>query len=162
MHLVHRIGESKLPKILVVSAYLDYTFTQVTKDIELCTAFAADNNIPIILVHNRGEILEKWIGLKNLFILNKGSKPTFVTRRARSIIDVTLVSEDLLNLAKGWKVLDMDSLSDHKYITFKLEVGKIEFKKLEMIKKLIGHFFRLNFCKKNGPAPRDGAVKLLN
>lgn len=52
-----------------------------------------------------------------LHTLNDGSM-TFWRRGASSAIDVTFVSEPVLGRAKGWKVLDMYSHSDHLYIEF--------------------------------------------
>jgi hypothetical protein len=43
--------------------------------------------------NQRGQVLEDFIILNNLIVLNRGNKPTFVTRRCSSIIDVLCVHQ---------------------------------------------------------------------
>ncbi len=70
--------------------------------------------------NSRGEEMEDMILEHNLFILNEGSRPTFRTNRASTIIDVTLVNQEAMQTLgiADWKVEETESLSDHKYISF--------------------------------------------
>lgn len=57
----------------------------------------------------------------DLVVVNVGDKPTFSRGNAESIIDLTLVSQQVARRISGWKVLAKESLSDHSYIIFHLE-----------------------------------------
>jgi len=54
----------------------------------------------------------------DLNISNKGNKPTFVVTIRQKVIDITLATSNI-DLCK-WKVSDDDSLSNHKYIEFRI------------------------------------------
>ncbi|CAB4038284.1 Hypothetical predicted protein [Paramuricea clavata] len=70
--------------------------------------------------NDRGELLENFIFKHHLHLLNKGFTPTFITRRASSIIDITLCSEELAPLLADWKVSQEFHFSDHRQISFTL------------------------------------------
>lgn len=74
----------------------------------------------------RGKILEEFIAQWSLIILNDiDSPPTFYFNSKQGWPDLTLTNEaDLLNNS-SWKVIEEDSLSDHRYINFTLN-NKIE------------------------------------
>jgi len=61
--------------------------------------------------------------------MNTGDSPTYVCDRGSSFIDLTWVSADVCALVSGWRVLsDAISLSDHKYIAFRiggLRIGQV-------------------------------------
>ena len=61
----------------------------------------------------------KYMVSTNLNILNKGNEPTFLNVRRMQVIDLgtTLVG----NLVSDWHVSSEESLSDHRYICFKIE-----------------------------------------
>ncbi|CAB4045864.1 Hypothetical predicted protein, partial [Paramuricea clavata] len=69
----------------------------------------------------RGQHLEEIIHSSGISVLNCGDEPTFQTLNGSSIIDVTMVNEEaLVNLnLQEWQVDLTESLSDHKYLTFK-------------------------------------------
>lgn len=75
----------------------------------------------------RGEELLEFILANDITIANVGSKPTFCTLRntrgglewAKSVIDLTIVSNFICDLIEDWKVEDDDSYSDHKYLLSK-------------------------------------------
>ncbi|KAL1446556.1 hypothetical protein WDU94_003615, partial [Cyamophila willieti] len=69
----------------------------------------------------RGAILAEWINSQNLYILNRGTTPTFRRNDQHSIIDITLASEALAGKVEGWRVLEEESLSLHQYIYFELD-----------------------------------------
>ena len=63
----------------------------------------------------------KFLNSTNLEILNQGNDPTFCNSRRLEVIDITLGSLRLLESIKGWEVSSEPSLSDHRYIIFKLK-----------------------------------------
>lgn len=68
----------------------------------------------------RGSKMTEWIAANNLIVLNEGNTPTFVNRNYGSILDITLSTEKIRPFITGWKVLEEESLSDHKYIMFEV------------------------------------------
>ena len=66
----------------------------------------------------RGRLLEDFISLNNLFILNCDSSPTWSVNHKSSVIDLSIVNTLGLRLSFDWKVLEDVSLSDHNYIYF--------------------------------------------
>jgi len=69
----------------------------------------------------RGEALSDSISALGLMISNSGNTPTFCNRNGLSIIDLTIASPALANKIVKWEVLDTISLSDHRYIRFKIQ-----------------------------------------
>ncbi len=69
-------------------------------------------------MNKRGEALEDLIFTKNLTILIKGSQPTFITCRATSTIDVTMVTVETADIIWEWRVQPDDLFSDHRLIEF--------------------------------------------
>ena len=59
--------------------------------------------------------------LDNARLDNRGTVPTFVGARGHTVIDVTICSRNLFSSIRDWRVLEEDSLSDHRYIEFWLE-----------------------------------------
>ena len=72
----------------------------------------------------RGEIFEDFISLNNLFVCNIGNKYTYDCAIGKSIIDITIVTNPMVDRIKDWVVHDEDFLSDHKLITFNLNADK--------------------------------------
>jgi hypothetical protein len=60
----------------------------------------------------------------NLSTLNKGNKPTSVISNRKEVINLTLGTNKIGDLATNWHVSDEISLSDHRYIVF--QVGDLE------------------------------------
>jgi len=52
--------------------------------------------------NERGELLYDCLLQSNLFICKKGNDPTFITRNRREVLDITLISDPLLNELEGW------------------------------------------------------------
>ena len=71
-------------------------------------------------INNRGDALLNYIICKDLYILNKGSRPTFQVTNRSEIIDITLASRNLEKLVVNWEVSSDESFSDHNYITFEI------------------------------------------
>ncbi len=135
-----QIKSKSLSRILVISGYLDITFNPQTtaEKMQQIVDFANENSFQMLLgidsnswstmwgskeTNRRGEVLEEFIFRNNIQIMNEGGKPTFVTCRAESIIDLTLTTPDLSGLVHDWKVEDEDICSDHKKISFNLEIN---------------------------------------
>ena len=72
-------------------------------------------------INTRGESLMEYMISTNLNILNKGNEPTFLNVGRRQVIDLTLGTTLVGNLVSDWHVSSEDSLSDHRYICFKIE-----------------------------------------
>ncbi|KAH0810751.1 hypothetical protein GEV33_012040 [Tenebrio molitor] len=72
----------------------------------------------------RGEIVEEMIAAKQMVIANVGEEPTFVRGSQVSHLDITLHSEELAGKLKDWKVMDKETMSDHKYIIYKADTSK--------------------------------------
>lgn len=70
----------------------------------------------------RGKALVDYLFTTNLSLLNTGSEPTFVTRRSRTIIDLTLATDGAAELTTGWQVSEEASCSDHRWIRFDIQV----------------------------------------
>lgn len=70
----------------------------------------------------RGEILAEWGATLDLVVLNDGS-PTFVRRNTESHIDVTFVTKNIASKMGDWRVLEEESMSLHKCITFEYRLG---------------------------------------
>jgi len=56
----------------------------------------------------------------NLQILNEGTEPTFTGGMGSSHIDVTIISPNLQQFVKSWKLDENDTFSDHKCLTTSL------------------------------------------
>lgn len=70
--------------------------------------------------NSRGHKMLQFITWNNFKLLNEGNTPTFTNIRTGTVIDLTLASQGIGRKISGWKVLEEDSYSDHKYITFEL------------------------------------------
>lgn len=68
----------------------------------------------------RGEKLEELLCTCGMIVGNVGGVPTFSRGTQEAHLDLTLYKEELGGRVIGWKVLERESLSDHKYITFKV------------------------------------------
>ncbi|KAL5261546.1 hypothetical protein ACHWQZ_G007304 [Mnemiopsis leidyi] len=82
----------------------------------LWNSFKANDKRGILLA----QLIEKW----ELTVANQGKSPTFVNSRGhKSIIDITMTNRKGNPLISNWKVDKNPSLSDHKMITFDLDLG---------------------------------------
>lgn len=67
---------------------------------------------------NRCGLLAEWLTELNLYVANKGRESTFSRRETHCIIDIIACSENIVTHVRGWRVLEQESLPDHKYIMF--------------------------------------------
>ena len=126
-------------ELVVCSSYQDITFPEVTNNIDKCVEYSktidksiiigADSNAHSELwmsesANQRGEIFEDFITLNNLFVCNIGNKYTYDCATGQSIIDITLVSNYLVDRVNNWKVHDEHYFTDHKLISFNINFKK--------------------------------------
>lgn len=73
-------------------------------------------------INERGEQLLNFILGHNLVVGNRGAEPTFITSVRREVLDLTLANDKGSDLISSWRVLRDDSLSDHRYIGFVVDI----------------------------------------
>ena len=118
-------------EVYLVSMYCDILYQQVPKEATKLLEENTEANVIIGMDSNahspmwgcedtnkRGEMIEEFIVSNNLVVCNQGSKFTFMTTRAKSIIDLTLCSRDMVTRIRNWKVNETHHFSDHRRITF--------------------------------------------
>jgi len=67
----------------------------------------------------RGSLLSDLAWSLGLVLANRGSSPTFIRGEATTIIDITFTKNTVVT---EWRVLPEDSLSDHQYLAFSVDV----------------------------------------
>lgn len=70
----------------------------------------------------RGKALADTMAALDMQACNVGNHPTFERGTSRSHIDVTFSSGNIRNKINNWRVLDIESLSLHRYISFSLSL----------------------------------------
>lgn len=68
----------------------------------------------------RGGLVSQLLARWQFTVANTGGSPTFLSGEARSVIDLTFSTEGLAQRIKNWEVLDEETLSDHRYISFEM------------------------------------------
>lgn len=58
-----------------------------------------------------------------LALCNEGNKPTFVRGASETHLNLTLVTQGAASRVTGWKILDKEALSLHKYIVFNINAN---------------------------------------
>lgn len=127
-----------------------------------------------VLTNIRGRIMEDFVASQQLYIANEDKETfTFETIRAKSNIDLTLVSQQLLNLINDWSIGEEESCSDHKLITFNLKQNTIEnatskpsFTKKYIVKKekltVFDHYITEEFLKLCDTAKPDDSLEEID
>lgn len=122
---------------IIVSAYLPYDsiMPPPTKELMAVVRYAESMKLGLIVgcdansqhtiwgsskCNFRGNKLMDFILSSRLTIQNVGTSPTFVTSRRQEVIDLTLTNKTVTDRITKWRVLEDDSLSDHRYIEFRL------------------------------------------
>ena len=133
-----KTGVDRFPEIVLVSVYADGLQDAVSPELERLVAYCGSKNLPCIIgadsnshsvlwgseINNqRGDEYEAFMAANDLSVLNVGVIPTFKTIRAESIIDITLVHYSLYEYIDNWKVSEDDYLSDHRCISFQLNIS---------------------------------------
>jgi len=66
----------------------------------------------------RGDRLARWCASRDMILVNIGNQPTCVRPQGTSIVDVTWSNSTVKSRITQWIVLEDETLSDHKYISF--------------------------------------------
>ncbi len=131
--------ESPLKQLYAASCYLDIKLKAPSDELHQLVKHCKLQKIPLLVgidtnahstvwgesdSNKRGEALEDWIIENDLYVLNKGSVPTFAPDGSRkTIIDVTIANEWARPFAGDWKVnLDEVVLSDHRLVQFNMQL----------------------------------------
>lgn len=69
----------------------------------------------------RGILLADLMASMDLMECIQSSSPTFVRENSKTYIDATFVRTQLVAKVHGWRVLEAESLSFHKYISFSIK-----------------------------------------
>ncbi len=70
---------------------------------------------------DRGEKLLDLCAQFNLIILNNSSEPTFETDTRKGWIDLSIVSHRISSKVRNWRVMDEETMSDHRMISFNID-----------------------------------------
>lgn len=137
-----RLGGA-LTDLIVCSAYLPYDSEDPppTRELRVLADHCRREGLDLVVgcdanshhviwgssnTNERGSALLQYLSTTNLEILNKGSKPTFVTARRQQVIDLTLGTPRVASWMEGWRVGDVDTLSDHRRILFNIKGGEAQ------------------------------------
>lgn len=139
-----------------------------------------DANARSVLWHagetdNRGEIVEEFILINNLTVINEVSDfNTFRTEQGASNIDVTLANQKISTGISAWTIDPDFSFSDHNLIRFTVNIGNEIFTKKERTErynikkanwneftKKVNEKFGEDFVKELGSVKSDLAVNLF-
>lgn len=97
--------------------------------------YCSSNKLPIVLscdanahhvlygstdTNQRGSALLEFLLQENLYVVNLGSVPTFITAVREEVLDLTICSSDVVSKVTDWKVSLEETLSDHRHILFKV------------------------------------------
>lgn len=118
---------------------------------------------------DRGQMLGEWIATMNLVVHNDGKRPTLIRGQWFSYIDLTLSSASIADRLKGWKVEDEETLSDHQFITFRMECEKQENEIVDArtkgngwrTKSLIATVLRQSFLEELGKNQRKSCLNMV-
>ncbi len=155
-------------QVYLCSSYLDITKSVNHPDLLACIKHCNRFRIPLIVgmdsnahsplwqceeANARGSDLEEMILTLNMNVMNSGHRPTFVSSRAESIIDVTMVNASALALLDldNWRVDQSMTLSDHKYILFSIGNLMPVREKFRNLKKVNWDDFRMALDVSNLP-----------
>jgi hypothetical protein len=72
--------------------------------------------------NSRGNALLEVIARRDMVILNDGISPTFRRRGQQSFLDLTLCSGHASHRVHGWRVLEEETWSDHRYVEFRIQM----------------------------------------
>jgi ribonuclease HI len=84
----------------------------------------------------RGKILENFFNYHNLYLLNINTGPTWEIGQKCSTIDLTIVNSLSLRHTNNWNILDEQSYSDHKIISFEFD-SNCQFVKCPMDSRIV-------------------------
>jgi ribonuclease HI len=164
-------------KLVVCSAYLAYDKLVPSKELTNLVEYCDQNNIQVIIgcdanshhvvwgssdTNKRGEKLLEFILAADLSVLNRGNRPTFVTRNREEVIDITICSAAVELDVSGWNVSQEYSMSDHQTIQFSLTADDFSTKPFRNPKKTNWSVFKETLvCLMDGwKAPVESTFKI--
>ena len=124
--------DSAMKEIYLCSLYWDINKT-LPKKIAKLLEYVTENDIPIILTGDtnahsflwhsrnenaRGKILQELLLKHNMDVLNNNGKPTFESPNGSSVIDISVVSDNIKHFFRNWINSDKHYGSDHHLLTF--------------------------------------------
>lgn len=127
--------------INVISCYISPNVTMIMfedmlEDINNCVSaltgpciIGGDFNAKSVLwgspdTNRRGELLERWTASYDLRLLNEAGVFTCIRPQGSSVVDLTWISPVLIGRVVKWSVRgDLESLSDHLYVEFGIEIA---------------------------------------
>lgn len=125
--------------LVLVSWYWDINHNVIEPLLEQVIELCQRQRIPLVIggdsnAHSpvwgcaesnvRGTKVEELMAIYGLSALNSGNVSTFVSARAESIIDITLVN-DWCPPVVNWRVDLSDSMSDHRYIRYNFNLSNV-------------------------------------
>lgn len=69
----------------------------------------------------RGALLADLMASIDMTTCNQRNSPTFVRGSSETYIDITFAKSNIIGRIEGWKILEKESLSLHRYITFDIK-----------------------------------------
>lgn len=105
------------------------------------------------VLDRRGEHLCEWLAARNMVVHNTGLTPTWTRGDQASYIDITCSSQGVAGRISGWKVMEEESLSDHKFISFNIRSSNIKGGSKGVLKPMMN---RVTFAAELGLALEAG------
>ena len=152
--------------ILIASVYLDINLSPTPEWLLNVVSFAENKRYGLLLSmdsnahstlygpdeNERGRQLEEFIIGNNLWVVNRGSTPTFQTIRSESFIDVTLVKNvEIWN----WRVSSEYNASDHNNLLFTIrQVEEVPSRTIRPWKQAKWGQFKVELSKAGYSVPR--------
>ena len=146
--------------VWLCSAYMDITKPVASETLTKLITRANREKVPLLIgtdlnshseiwgceeTNSRGSDVEDLLNIHNLNLLNEGSTPTY-TRGAETatIINLTITNQTLLRTRtiSEWHVDEEASLSDHKYLQYKLEKAQTKTREIRQLDKVCWDHFR--------------------
>lgn len=75
-------------------------------------------------VNSKGHLVEEWAAELDLRFVNEEVEYTLSNPRGVSVVDLTWATPDTIRRIPSWAVSGRESLSDHKYIIFRVKMAK--------------------------------------
>jgi len=131
--------QNKERTVIVSSVYMAMEDQPTSLRLEQLVHHCMVNNLSLILAcdtnsrhpssgsadtNHQGTVLSEYIATTNLEVANRGSEPTFCAGNRRTVIDVTLISNNLNTIIHDWQVMSNDTVSDHRQIQFAIKCDK--------------------------------------
>ncbi len=130
------LKDKLMGEIVISSMYFDILMglpnmlerlSKETRPLVIC----ADTNAHSVLwgceeSNPRGEMLEEFIIQNDLLIQNVGNNPTYVSRGAETIIDVTFTKNSTDEMIHNWHVDSRTLFSDHRLIQMEITISTVE------------------------------------